>query len=424
MNRFVNSYIIKWIILSILVGIGGGLSALALNGAIGLFSGLGDRLPLFLAPIVGGMLVTLISKLDRSVLGAGSSNYIQAANQHKGNIDRKTWLSKLIASSATIGMRGSGGMEGPMLLMGGSWANLFSKIPFAKKILDDEDRRLLTICGAAGSIGAVFSSPLGGGIFAVELLYKSSLHYTELFPAILSSTVGFIVSNALGDSDPMFSMVDYQTNPRHILYYVLAAIVAGYMSVIFLTVYQKTEDVGDFLSNKVEERYLPILGGLLTGLILLAVPEVGGTGTGFIQALIYESMGTSALLIILIAKIFATSFTVGFRGSAGLVIPALFFGALSGGIVSDLLPLNAAGLHNALIASGMAASLAGIANVPIAGAILIIEMIGFEVGGSAVVGSVIGFLAGHRRMIYSDFSHDKETFRSGEEYRESDRYMK
>ena len=423
MTGYVSTYILKWMLLSAFIGIGGGLSALVLDKAVEFASLGGDKLPLFLAPVIGGVLVTLISKADREVLGSGSPNFIKSVNVNYGDIKRKTWVTKLLASAATIGFKGSGGMEGPMLMMGGSWANLVSKIPFTKRFLDKEDRRVLTISGAAAAVGAIFSSPLGGGIFAVELLYKSSLHYTELFPAILASTVGFIVSAALGDSDPMFSMIDYQTNPRHIFYYVLASILAGYISVIFLKIYKSVEKAGDRFANRGIEQYLPILGGILTGIVIWFIPEVGGTGASFIQALIDESMATPILILILVGKMAATSFTVGFRGSAGLVIPAMFFGAMSGGMISDLFSVTIPGLHNALIAAGMAAALASIANVPIAASVIIIEMIGFEVGGSAVVGSVIGFLVGHHQMIYSGFKHDETTFKSGEEYRMSDRYL-
>ncbi|SDC07657.1 chloride channel protein, CIC family [Pelagirhabdus alkalitolerans] len=421
--RYGNKYMMKWMFFATLVGIGGGLSALALNAAIDAVTFLGVRVPIHLAPIIGGVIVTLLYKFDPDVFGSGSAKYIDSVNLYQGHVKRRTWIAKLIASASTIGFRGSGGVEGPMLLMGGSTANFISKWKRVSKWIDKEDHRILTVCGAAGAIGAIFRSPLGGGIFAAEILYKSSLHYSDVFPAILSSSMGFIVYSTLGTSNPMFAMRDYVTTPTNVFYYILAGIIAGYISVLFMQLFHKVEYFGDWLNKHGLEGYLPILGGILTGFILLYYPSAAGTGTDFIQSLIEHSYGTSFLIAILIAKMLATSFTVGFRGSAGLVIPALFIGAVVGGILSNYLVDGTNGLSNALMVSGMTASLASVANVPIAAPIMLIEMVGFQVGGSAVIGSVVGYIVGHRKVVYINMRSDDPDFRVAKDFRKSDRYF-
>lgn len=414
---------LKWLFFATLVGIGGGISAIILNESIALVGQVSSTIPIWLGPIIGGGLVVLIAKVDEEVFGSGSPKYIDAVNLDNGEVKRRTWLSKLVASASTIGFNGSGGVEGPMLLMGSSFANLITKIKFLRKWTTDDDRRILSIAGAAGAIGAIFRSPLGGGIFAAEILYKSSLHYSDIFPAVLSSTVGFIVYSTFGTADPMFIMTDYQTNPRNIIYYVLAGLLAGYMTIIFTNIFHKIETYTDWLNKKGLGTYLPIIGGLLTGVVLLFVPEAAGTGTRFIQQLIHQPLTISFLLILVVGKIFATSFTVAFRGSAGLVIPALFIGAVSGGIISSLFGFGTNGIHSALITAGMSGALASVANVPIAATILIIEMVGYHVGGAAVIGSVVGFLVGHHRMIYINFKPDDKGFNQAKEFRKLDRYF-
>ncbi|WP_440897381.1 chloride channel protein [Amphibacillus sp. Q70] len=422
-NKYFNNFMCKWMFLATIVGICGGISALVLNAAIDSVSFIGQRVPVWIAPMIGGIVVTCLFKLDKNIPGSGSPKYIDAVNLDQGSISQRTWLTKLLATSATIGFSGSGGVEGPMLLMGGSSANFFIKLPFFHRLLDKEDKRILTICGAAGAIGAIFRSPLGGGIFVTELLYKSSLHYNDMFPAILSSTVGFIVYSTFGSATPMFSMSDYLTNPANIFYYILAGVLAGYASVWFMKLFHKIEHIGDWLYKRGIQHYLPVLGGGLTGFLLIFFPDVGGTGTGFIQHIIDHSFETSFLIMILLAKMLASSFTIGFRGSAGLVIPALFIGAVSGGILSNFLTVANSGLNNALVISGMAASLASIANVPIAAAVMLIEMVGLQVGGSAVVGSVVGYAIGHKRMIYMNMHHDTPNYRAAKEFRKLDRYF-
>ena len=423
MLRYVNVYMLKWLFFATLVGIGGGISAIILNESITLVSNMNHMIPIWIGPVIGGGLIVLIAKVDEEVYGSGSPKYIDAVNLYNGGVKRRTWLSKLIASASTIGFHGSGGVEGPMLLMGSSFANLITKIRIIRKWTSDDDRRVLSIAGAAGAIGAIFRSPLGGGIFAAEILYKSSLHYSDIFPAVLSSTVGFIVYSTFGNANPMFIMTDYQTSPRNIIYYVLAGLIAGYMTIIFTNIFHRIEAFTEWLNQRGVGKYLPIIGGVLTGGVLYFVPEAAGTGTSMIQNLINQPFSVSFLVILAIGKIFATSFTVAFRGSAGLVIPALFIGAVSGGVISGFFGFGANGIHSALITAGMSGALASVANVPIAATILIIEMVGYHVGGAAVIGSVVGFLVGHHRMIYINFKSDDKGYKQAKEFRKLDRYF-
>jgi len=423
MLRYVNVYMLKWLFFATLVGIGGGVSAIVLNESISLVSNMSNIIPIWIGPVIGGGLIVLIAKLDEEVYGSGSPKYIDAVNLYNGEVKRRTWLSKLAASASSIGFHGSGGVEGPMLLMGSSFANWINKINFIRKWTSDDDRRILSIAGAAGAIGAIFRSPLGGGIFAAEILYKSSLHYSDVFPAILSSTVGFMVYSTFGNANPMFIMTEYQTNPRNMIYYVLAGLVAGYMTIIFMNIFHKVEAFTEWLNKRGAGTYLPIIGGTLTGAVLFFVPESAGTGTRMIQQLINQPFSVSFLAILVIGKIFATSFTVAFRGSAGLVIPSLFIGAVSGGAISSFFDFGASGIHSALITAGMSGALASVANVPIAATILIIEMVGYHVGGAAVIGSVVGFLVGHHRMIYINFKSDDKGYKEAKEFRKLDRYF-
>lgn len=420
---FARGYMAKWLFYATLIGIGGGISALLLNTAINWVSQWGNRVPLVIAPVIGGILVSLLFKIDPNVSGSGTPKYIDGINLFKGRITKRTWLTKLLASASTIGFNGSGGVEGPMLLMGGSLANWLASIPFINRRINKEDRRILTVCGAAGAIGAIFRSPLGGGIFAAELLYKSSLHYSDMFPAILSSTMGFVVYATFGKTDPLFTIPAYLPNPANVLYFILAGVLAGYAALLFMTIYHKVDKLGDRLSKKKFGGYLPVLGGILTGIVLIYFPEAGGTGSSFIQQIIESSFHTHFLILLLLAKILATAFTVGFRGSAGLVIPALFIGAVTGGIIGNFLAPTSVDLASSMVIAGMAASLSSIANVPIAAAVMLIEMVGFQVGGAAVVGSVMGFIVGQKKMIYVDMHHDDPDFRSGKEFRKIDRYF-
>ncbi|SDZ16868.1 chloride channel protein, partial [Tindallia californiensis] len=163
----------------------------------------------------------------------------------------------------------------------------------------------------------------------------------------------------------------------------------------------------------------PILGGILTGILLFYLPDVGGTGTAMIQGMINGSFPIAFLCFLLVGKMLATSFTVASGGSAGLVIPSLFLGAITGNLLSSILVADA-GLNASLVIAGMAASLASVANVPVAAAIMLIEMVGLQLGVPATLGSIIGYAIGHSRVIYGVTRPDQWQFEETTKWRSID----
>lgn len=413
-------YVLKWCIIASLVGTGGGLGALALHRGVSLVAAATAALPLWLSPALGAAVASLVFLWDPEAAGFGTDRYILAVNQRYGRLQRRTALSKLLASVATLGFRGSGGIEGPMVLIGGAIANVLDGLPLVRRFLTVHDRRILTVCGAAGAVGAAFHSPLAGGIFVVEVLYKSSLHYADLFPAMLSSTMGFVVYSLLDTAEPLLKIPEYVPDVRNIHYFFLAAVLAGLASVLFTRLFQIVRHAAEGMRRT---RLGPVFGGLLAGAVIAAVPSAGGIGLDVIQGLLSSVQPIGVLLLLFGAKIVATSFTVGFGGSGGLVIPALFVGAIAGNAVGGVLAVEYAGLLASLVIAGMSASLAGVANVPVTAAILLVEMVGLRLAVPATVGSVIGYVIGKGKVIYGSAVRNEAPFSDTHTARDSDRTL-
>ncbi|ARE86027.1 Voltage-gated ClC-type chloride channel ClcB [Clostridium formicaceticum] len=407
----------KWLVVATLMGIGGGLAAVVLKFSIDFITQMSAMVPQWIAPAVGGILVSVLYLWDKNAAGFGTDKYIYAVNKKNSPLPFKMVFSKIAVTAITLGFQGSGGVEGPMLVIGGGLASGITKLRAWKNYFCDEDCRTLAICGAAGAIGAIFRSPLGGGIFVVEILYKSSLHYADLFPAMLSSTMGFVIYSMLANANPMFVIPNYLPNVWNVPSFLLAGVTAGLASLLFMWIFRKVQGFFDKLPYK---RMHPFIGGLLTGIILIFLPDVAATGTNVIQEMIHGVFPIKLLLLLLAGKILATSFTVTSGGSAGLVIPALFIGAISGNFISVLMGNGEFGLSASLVIAGMAASLASIANVPIAAAIMLVEMVGLRLGVPATLGSIIGYALGHGQVIYGVTSPDHWQFEEVKQWRKSD----
>lgn len=413
-------YVLKWGVVASLVGVGGGLGALLLRRGISAVAEATVQLPLWITPALGAALASLVFLWDRNASGFGTDRYITAVNLHYGHLERKTAISKLLATVATLGFRGSGGIEGPMVLIGGSIANTMDRLPAVRRFFSVHDRRILTICGAAGALGAAFHSPLAGGIFAVEVLYKASLHYSDLFPAMLSSTMGFVVYSALDNAEPLLRIPEYLPNPANTHLFVLAAIAGGVGAVLFMRVFQFCR----FLAGKVPySRLAPVLGGLAAGVVIAMVPQSAGVGLDVIQDLIFSAQPLGVLLLMIMAKMVATSLTIGFGGSGGVVIPALFVGAACGNAVGGFVAVGQEGLLASLVVAGMSAGLSSVASVPMSAAILSVEMVGLRLAVPATIGSVIGYIIGKNHVIYSIAVSSEPAFTRAYSIRTSDRTL-
>lgn len=418
--NYVSVYMLKWFLFATIMGLGGGLAAVLLYDGISLVQSGIFWIPMWIAPCIGGLLVCMIYYFDRDAMGMGTNRYISSINLNAGRLKKRTFLSKMIATMTTLGFGGSGGVEGPMVMIGGSLANTVSKIPFLRKMINIEDRRIMTICGAAGAVGAIFRSPLGGGIFVVEVLYRSSLHYNELFPAILSSTIGYAVFSVISNGNPLFDIPSHAPNMWNIPFFLLAGVLAGLVALLFMHFFSYIS--GLFRRNRYIKWVRPAVGGLLVGMILIFVPEVSGIGISVIQELITgTNFNLGFLLVLLLAKILATSFTVGSDGSAGLVIPALFIGAVCGRIVAVFIAGAEVGFSASLVVAGMAASLASIANVPVAASVIIIEMVGLSLAVPVTIGSIVGYVIGHSQVIYDITNVHENEFEMAKSFRKKDR---
>ncbi|MGH7654528.1 MAG: chloride channel protein [Gemmatimonadaceae bacterium] len=328
---------------------------------------------IWLVPVVmtiGGLIVgVLTERFAPEAEGHGTDTVIKAFHRNDGRLRARVPFVKLVASAITIGSGGSAGREGPMALITGglgSWYATFTR--------RDRDRRLLLLVGTAAGLSAIFRSPIGAALFAVEILYAEM----EFEPnALLYTTIGAIVAYAVNGMfvgfQPLFrvsSLVGQLPGPLSYLWYVVLGIAAGLAGTVLPLVFYGARDF--FRSLPIAGWLRPAVGALLTGVIAVVFPKVIGGGYGWMQQAIDGNIALSVLAVLIIAKMVAMSFTVGSGGSGGVFAPTLFIGAMLGGVCAILFHQPAA----PFVIVGMAAVFAGAAHVPIATMMMVTEMTG------------------------------------------------
>ena len=323
-----------------------------------------------LATTVGGLLVgVLVQRLAPETEGHGTDTVVQAFHRRQGILRPRVTPIKLLASALTIGSGGSAGREGPIALaaagIGSGYARLMHR-PAA-------DRRMLLVVGMAAGIAAIFRSPIGAALFAIEVLYLDmEFESAALLPAMLASVVAYALNGFFVGWQPLFRVPTQLTLPRLIDngWYLVLGVAGGLVAAIVPLVFYGVRDL--FRRLPVRNELKPAIGGLGMGLLALAWPGVIAGGYGWMQLALDGRLAAGALLGLLLVKPLAMSLTISSGGSGGVFAPTLFIGGMLGGLLAALTHQPAA----PLVVVGMAAVFAGAAHVPVASLMMVTEMTG------------------------------------------------
>lgn len=331
-----------------------------------------------LVPTLGGLVCGwLVYTFAPEAEGHGTDGMVKAFHRLKGEIRTRVPFIKAIASVLTIGTGGSAGREGPIAQIGGGFGSFLAD----RLHLSDSDRRMLVMAGAAGGVGAIFHAPLGGALFAVEVLYASTaIEFAAIVPCVCSSVVAYSVFNAICGTSHAFCSPDpvIFRGIADLPFYLVFAVVCALVGFLYVTVFYDTRQYV-FRRLPIPNFLKPALGGLLLGLLALFLPQVMAGGYGWIQQALDGQLTLELMAMLVLAKIVATSLTISSGGSGGVFAPSLFIGAMLGGafglLCHNLFP-DLAPQPEAFVLVGMGGFFAGVAKVPLTALIMVSEMSG------------------------------------------------
>ncbi|MGH9088699.1 MAG: chloride channel protein, partial [Acidimicrobiales bacterium] len=319
--------------------------------------------------------------------GHGTDAAIDAVHFNPRGIKLRAVVIKIVASALTIGSGGSGGREGPTAQISAGFGSLLARV----LDLSPEDGRIAVSVGIGSGIGAIFGAPLGGAVLAADVVYKEDFEYTALVPGVFASIIAYAIFGAVFGYRPLFATPQYHFNdPMQLFWFGVIGLLAGGMGLL----YSKSFYGVVRLSHRLpfSRKLRPAVGGLLVGLMALALPEVLGTGYGWVQkALSDDLLHTSVWIFVLLplARIAATALSIGTGGSGGVFGPGMVIGAFTGLAVWRVFEPVApsVGHHPApYVIVGMMAVFGGISRAPLAVMIMVAEMTGnIEIVAPAMV---------------------------------------
>jgi len=365
--------------------------------------GMNFRWFLFLIPVIGGLISGwLVYTFAPEAEGHGTDGALDAFHRKGGVIRSRVPIIKTIASIATIGTGGSAGREGPIAQIGAGFGSFIA----TKLGLSAADRRILLLAGMAGGVGATFRSPLGGALFAVEVLYRDpEFEHEGLIPSIISSIVAFSLFGSVTGWTPLLATPRFRfENPSELILYLLLGLICALFGVLYVKTFYGMRELFKKVPLPAWQR--PALGGLLLGILAMFVPQVLGSGYGWVQMALYGNMALWVMLVIAFAKILATGFTISSGGSGGVFAPSLVIGAMLGGAfgaTADILFPMLTHDPRAYVLVGMAGFFAGVANAPIATLIMVSELTGnYGLLAPLMLVCVVAMIAMRKNSIYEN----------------------
>jgi H+/Cl- antiporter ClcA len=312
--------------------------------------------------------VTAIGQFALTRLSSGNGIEITAAIWFAaGRLPGLRTLGSAVLSTIIVAMGASLGREGAPKQVGAVLANLVA----TPARLSDEQRRLLVACGAGAGMAAAYGVPLGGALFALEVL-RGALALRLVLPALVTSLIATGVSWSTRPASPIYAIVDFPTSASVSVWSVLAGCVIGVASVGFVRVIAWAD------RNRPTGRsrlIVPVLAFGLLGVVSLAYPQLLGNGKDVAQLAFEGKVAPYLLVTLMVLKPAATVLCFGSGAPGGLFTPSLSTGALVGGVLGQLWlliwPGDPPGVFPLL---GAAAMLAATTQGPVSAVVLMIEL--------------------------------------------------
>lgn len=317
---------------------------------------------------------------------------------------------KFVATVLTLGSGTSGGLEAPVVVIAEACSAGFARV---LAVRSEYELRTYQLAGIAAAVATLLGAPFTAALFALEIAYGDRIIYRKLAYALWAGVIAFWLNTRLHGFQPLF------TGPSHlpvysVTEYAVAALVAVAVSVpVALGFGKAMAYVQDVVGRVVRPAWTAVATAGAAGAVALSLyyaagirpSHVLGTGEGTIEAIFAggDELGVWwLLLLVLLGKMLTTGLTLGGGGSAGLLVPSMFLGGISGALTARLVNLTGwAELDPALFAVvGVGSSLVAVVGVPLAAIALVFEVFGKSYGPPAILACGVTYLLTLKIRIY------------------------
>lgn len=369
-------------------------------------------------PMVGIFLSVLYVRrfIKKGKFETGLTPILYGISKKSSNIERHNIYSQIITSAITVGFGGSVGLESPIVSSGSAIGSSLGRLLG----LSYREITMLLACGAAAGIAGAFNSPIGGMVFAIEVLLPE-FTIPAFIPLLLSAATAAVVAR-LFYNEQLFFLVTEGWHTNTLIWYVVLAVLIGLFSIFFA---RANFAIKHFFAE-INHPYKKVLvGGLMLGGMVFLFPALYGEGYITIKQLLsgnYSSMLSNSLfadyshiplaiviftVLTVFTKSLATLVTLSAGGNGGTFAPSLIMGGLIGFTLA--FSINTLGFAQVSVANfivaGMAAALSGIMHAPLTGIFLIAEITGgYQLMVPLMITSAVSYFINRSKFKYSIYT--------------------
>ncbi len=336
-----------------------------------------------LVPVIGGLgVVFLVQKFAPEARGHGVPEVMDAIFYNEGRIRPRVAVIKSLASALAIGSGAAVGREGPIIQIGSSLGSSTGQL----LRLEPWQRITLVAAGAGAGIAATFNTPIGGVIFAIELMMPEFSTRTFL-PVALATGMATFIGRLFFGPNPAFHVPEVGAVPNDpssvfvLLLYAVLGVIIGLGATGFIRGLHYAEDKFEHIKNGYLRHVIGmgIVGAMMYAFLVFSGHyQVDGVGYSTIQDVLLGGLAMAPFLVLLFAsKLAATSLSLGSGSSGGIFSPSLYMGATLGGafgaLMHMLLPIPGISVP-AFAIVGMAAMVGGATGAAMTAVTMIFEM--------------------------------------------------
>lgn len=316
-----------------------------------------------------GVVTALGQVVIRLVTSGNGIDVTEAILFHAGRLPRLRTLASAVLSVVIVAMGTSLGREGAPKQVGAVLANEACD----RLALSDEQRRLLVACGSGAGMAGAYGVPVGGALFALEVM-RGLLALRLVLPALLMSILASAVAWWFLPNAPTYQAPNAEDTLAFTGFAALAGPLAGLASVAYvrlITAAHRHRPTGP-------ARYVvPIVALGLLGVAATRFPQLLGNGKDIAQGIFSTSFAPVLLLALVALKPAATAMCLGSGAPGGLFTSTLSFGALLGAVLGFGWARLGADVMPAACALVVAAAVLGATTQgPLSAVVLVMELIG------------------------------------------------
>jgi H+/Cl- antiporter ClcA len=298
---------------------------------------------------------------------SGGTEVSEALWLRGGKIAFVPSVARAVLSIVVVGLGVSLGREGAPQLTGAasaSWLSEWAELPVWQ-------RRLLVASGAGAGFGAVYNVPLGGALFALEVLL-GTIALPLVLPALATSVTATAVAWIFLGTNPTYALPRYALHPTQLAWAFLAGPIIGVVGIGWVRLVQLAAARRPRKWGRIAT---PVIVFGILAVVSIQYPQLLGNGKGIVQLEALGSLSLGLLVVLFLLKPLATAACLGAGSPGGLFTPTLTIGVLLAGVLgtvwNHIWPGASVGSY-AVIGGG--AFLAAAMQGPLSGVVLVLEL--------------------------------------------------